>query len=365
MKVPFNDLNRIHDPLRGDFTKAFEECVEQNYFIGGKWISEFEAALSKEFDQRFIVGVSNGTDAISVALRALELPIGSEVITSANSWISSAEVITENRFEAVFTDVDDSGQMSVNSLLECITEKTSAVVLPHLFGNTASVEEIARICVDKQIFLVEDCAQAHLSAFKGKLAGTWGDIATYSFYPGKNLGAIGDSGGIGTSNKYLAEKARAIANHGALQKHDHLYIGTNARMNPLQAKVLSIKLPFLKQWTQQRQEIAKAYYEGLSDIEGVKFYLVKDETTHSYHVFSIMVEKRDALAAYLQSNGISTGIHYPKIIPDQKCYSKMIDYDKFSKAREFAHTNLSLPIFPGMTRHEVKEVVAIIRQFHF
>ena len=364
MKVPFNDLNRIHDPLRGDFTKAFEECVEQNYFIGGEWISHFEVALSKEFDQSFIVGVSNGTDAISVAIRALELPIGSEVITSANSWISSAEVITENKLKAVFADVDDSGQMSVNSLLESITNKTSAVVLPHLFGNMSSVDEISRICKENQIFLIEDCAQAHLSSFRGKLAGTWGDIATYSFYPGKNLGAIGDSGGIGTSDKDLAEKARAIANHGAHKKHNHLYIGTNARMNPLQAKVLSIKMPFLKEWTKQRQQIAKAYYEGLSDIEDIEFYTVNVKTNHSYHVFSILIENRDTLAAYLESNGISTGVHYPKIIPDQKCYSENIEINKCFKAREFANKNLSLPIFPGQTKDEIDYVIQKINNFY-
>ena len=363
MKVPFNDLNRIHAPLRVDFTKAFEECVEQNYFIGGKWISEFEGALSEEFDQRFVVGVSNGTDAISVALRALELPIGSEVITSANSWISSAEVITENKLQVVFADVDDSGQMSVKSLLESITNKTSAVVLPHLFGNMSSVDEISRICKENQIFLIEDCAQAHLSSFKGKLAGTWGDIATYSFYPGKNLGAIGDSGGIGTSNKGLAEKARAIANHGAHKKHNHLYIGTNARMNPLQAKILSIKLPFLKEWTKQRQQIAEAYSEGLSDIDDIKFYMVNDKTCHSYHVFSIIIDDRDDLASYLKRKGVQTGIHYPTIIPDQRCYSETIDHDKYSRARDFANKNLSLPIFPEMTLEETKYVIESIQNY--
>ena len=364
MEVPFNDLNRIHAPLRVDFAQAFEECIENNYFIGGEWVSEFEAALSKEFEQRFIVGVSNGTDAISVALRALELPFGSEVITSANSWISSAEVITENRLEAVFADVDDSGQMSVKSLLESITDKTSAVVLPHLFGNMSSVDEITRICKENQIFLIEDCAQAHLSSFKGKLAGTWGDIATYSFYPGKNLGAIGDSGGIGTSNKDLVEKARAIANHGAHKKHNHLYIGTNARMNPLQAKVLLIKLPFLKEWTKQRQQIAKAYSEGLSDIDDIKFYAVNYKTRHSYHVFTILTDHRDELASYLKSNGIQTGIHYPKIIPDQKCYSKTIEYDKYCRAREFSNTNLSLPIFPGQTDDEIDYIIEKIKIFY-
>jgi dTDP-4-amino-4,6-dideoxygalactose transaminase len=363
MKVPFNDLNRIHNPLRGEITNAFNEMFEQSIFIGGKWITEFEENLCKYFGLENAVGLSNGTDALSVALRALELPKGSQVLTAANSWISSAEVVNEVGLEVGFVDVDSSGNMSLETLKESITNKTSAVIAVHLRGSMCDIERIAEYCQQRKIALIEDCAQSHMSSYNNRVAGSFGDIATFSFYPGKNLGAFGDAGGLTTKSAELARRARAIANHGALVKHEHFMNGTNARMNPFMAKILSLKMPYLSEWTGERQRLALMYDQSLTDIPQIRFYEKPTGVNHTYHVYSILVDDRDDLAFYLNKNGVETAIHYPTIIPDQKCYEAYRG-GPFENSRRYSLENLSLPLFPKMRYDELQHVSNLIHKYY-
>lgn len=362
MKVPFNDLYRIHEPLKDEFITAFSDSLLESNFIGGPWVSEFESLLESFFEIPNVIGVSNGTDAISVALRALDLPANSQVITASNSWISSAEVINEVGLDVGFTDVDSTGNMTLETLEQAVTENTKAVIAVHLRGSMCDIERIANFCRINGIYLIEDCAQAHLSKYNGRIAGSFGDVATYSFYPGKNLGALGDCGALSCKSKEVAYRARAIANHGALIKHQHFLNGTNARMNPLMARVLSIKLPYLQSWTDERRNIANIYIRELGRISEISFYKEIPSIYNTYHVFSILVSKRDELANFLKTKGIQTAVHYPAIIPDQDCYKKF-NNGEYELARLFSSQNLSLPIFPGMKISEVEYVINMTKAF--
>lgn len=364
MNIPFNDLNRIHRPLTEEFTTAFKTVLDDCDFIGGELPKIFEKNFSQALGVKHTIAVSNGTDAISVALRALDLPKDCEVITVANSWISSAEVITENNLKVKFVDTDATGQMSIPNLKEAINSKTKAIIAVHLHGNMSNILEIQALCNELDIFLIEDCAQAHFSQFDFKNAGTFGDISTFSFYPGKNLGALGDSGAICTNNDNLAENCRAISNHGALVKHNHTLIGTNARPNPLMCKILDIKLKKLEEWTKERKTIAKLYIDGFKENEQISFYKVLPNVEHTYHVFSILTLKRDELLNYLNTKGIQCAIHYPTIIPDQECYQDLDNSLQFETARLQATTNLSLPIFPKMREEEIDYVIMTVNNFY-
>lgn len=363
MKISFNDLNRIHTPLIEEFTTAFKTVLDDCDFIGGELPKIFEKNFSQALGVKHTIAVSNGTDAISVALRALNLPKDCEVITVANSWISSAEVITENSLKVKFVDTDETGQMSIPQLKETISSKTKVIIAVHLHGNMSNILEIQDLCKEFGLFLIEDCAQAHFSQFDLKNAGTFGDISTFSFYPGKNLGALGDSGAICTNNDYLAENCRAISNHGALVKHQHTLIGTNARPNPLMCKILDIKLKKLEEWTKERKTIAEFYIDGFKKNEQISFYKVLPNVEHTYHVFSILTPNRDELLNYLNSKGIQCAIHYPTIIPDQECYKYLNNSARFENARLQANTNLSLPIFPKMREEEVDYVIKTVNSF--
>jgi len=363
MKVPFNDLSRIHEPLEMEFISVFRDSLASSNFIGGPWVSEFESLLEKYFEVSNVVGVSNGTDAISVALRALNLPANSQVLTASNSWISSAEVINEVGLQVGFTDVGPSGNMTLETLEKAVTENTKAVIAVHLRGSMCDIERISEFCSSKGLYLIEDCAQSHLSRFNGRVAGSFGDVATFSFYPGKNLGALGDSGALSCKSKETSDKARAIANHGALVKHEHFLNGTNARMSPLMARILSIKLRYLEHWTHQRRDIATRYQNELEGINEISFYDENPAIYNTYHVFSILVNERDELMQYLKNKGIETAIHYPTIIPDQACY-KSWNNGPFETARSFSQKNLSLPIFPEMKGSEVNYVIKMIKEFY-
>lgn len=364
MKIPFNDLNRIHKPLIEEFTTAFKTVLDDCDFIGGELPKIFEKNFSQALGVKHTIAVSNGTDAISVALRALNLPKDCEVITVANSWISSAEVITENNLKVKFVDTDETGQMSIPQLKETISSKTKVIIAVHLHGNMSNILKIQDLCKEFDLFLIEDCAQAHFSQFDRKNAGTFGDISTFSFYPGKNLGALGDSGAICTNNDHLAENCRAISNHGALVKHQHTLIGTNARPNPLMCKVLDIKLKKLEEWTKERKTIAKFYIDGFKKNEQISFYKVLPNVDHTYHVFSILTPNRDELLNYLNSKEIQCAIHYPTIIPDQECYKYLNNSPQFKTARLQAESNISLPIFPKMNDNEIEYVINMVNNFY-
>jgi len=364
--VPFLDLKRQYQSIKIEIDSAVSRCIENQHFIGGNEVKSFEENFRKMYNSKYCLSVANGTDAIYLALKALDLPKGSEVITVGNSWISSSETITQSGNRVVFCDINtDDLSINVDHLSKVISPKTKAIVLVHLLGYPANMEEIMKIVRKNNLFLIEDCAQAHLSSFDGKLAGTFGDIATFSFYPGKNLGAYGDAGAVITNNEILWTKMRLMARHGAFNKGTHLIEGLNSRMDTIQAAILNVKLKHLSKWTEERITAAENYDTRLTGIEGVEVLNFDSRRVHSYHLYIVKVEKRGNLIEYLGSNGIQTGLHYETPLILQQAYDYLdIDMSEFPNIIEVKDKILSLPIFPGIEKSEIDYVCDRIKSFY-
>lgn len=364
--VPFLDLKRQYQSIKVEIDSAISKCIENQHFIGGNEVQTFEENFRKTYNSKYCLSVANGTDAIYLALKALDLPEGSEVITVGNSWISSSETITQSGNRVVFCDINSEDlSINVDHLSQVISSKTKAIILVHLLGYPANMEKIMKIVRKNNLFLIEDCAQAHLSYFDGKLAGTFGDIATFSFYPGKNLGAYGDAGAVITNNQNLWKKMRLMARHGAINKGTHLMEGLNSRMDTIQAAVLNVKLKYLSKWTEERIAAAKYYDARLKGIKGVEVLNFDSKRRHSYHLYIVKVENRDDLIEYLESNGVETGLHYQTPLILQQAYDYLnIETSEFPKIMEVKDKILSLPIFPGIQKAEIDHVCNSIKCFY-
>lgn len=366
MKVPFVDLKAQYHSIKADMDAALQNVIENTSFIGGAGVKTFEANFGALLGVENVVSCANGTDSLYIIMKALGIGHGDEVITVANSWISSSETIGQTGAKPVFVDIEPTYlSMDVSQLEQKITSKTKAVIAVHLHGQMADIEAIKNICDKHQLLLIEDCAQSHLSEANGKIAGTIGIAGSFSFYPGKNLGAYGDAGCIVTNDAELAKKCRMFANHGALKKHEHEIEGINSRLDGIQAAVLNVKLPHLQRWTVARQTNAALYRKALSGITQIKCIDEKPNTNHSYHLFIILIEDRDRLKAHLEAAGIETAIHYPTPLPLLKAYSA----DGYTKA-DFpiadlaAKQMLSLPIYPELTENSITYVAKIIASFY-
>jgi dTDP-4-amino-4,6-dideoxygalactose transaminase len=317
-------------------------------------------------DTKNCISVGNGTDALTVAIAQLGIQNWDEVLTPAFSWISSSETISLCGAKPVFIDIHPETYTIDPDLIESkITEKTKGIVVVHLYGQAAHISRIKEICKKHNLFLIEDCAQAHLTAEGEKYAGTFGDAGAFSFYPTKNLGAYGDAGCIVTNNDELAEKMRRFANHGALEKDDHLIEGMNSRMDTIQAAVLLAKLPHLKAWNEKRRQHAELYNSLLKDVEEIKPPFVRPNTTHTFHIYAIRATRRDDLKKYLLEKGIQTIIHYPKALPNLPAYQYLHHRpDDFPVASRFQDETLSLPIYPELTADQIEYVSLNIRDFY-
>jgi len=324
MQVPFVDLKVQYQNIKHEIDTAISNVLNETAFVGGKYVKQFEADFEKEYGVKHCVSVANGTDAIYIALKMLGIGPGDKVITVANSWISTSETIGQTGATPVFVDMDDAFfSIDESAIEEKITDRTKAILPVHLHGQMADILKIKELCDKHGLFLIEDCAQSHFSELNGILAGTTGNAGTFSFYPGKNMGAYGDAGCIITNDDALAEKMRMYANHGALKKHAHQIEGINSRLDGLQAAILSVKLKYIRKWTEQRGANAQRYTDGLSGIDGLTVPAVRENTKHSFHLFVVRTEKRDALAAHLKENGVSTAIHYPTILPLLDAYTHL------------------------------------------
>ena len=367
MKVPFVDLKSQYHSIKTDMDAALQNVIENTSFIGGSGVKTFEANFGTLLGVENVVSCANGTDSLYIIMKALGIGHGDEVITVANSWISSSETIGQTGAKPVFVDIEPTYlSMDVSQLEQKITSKTKAVIAVHLHGQMADIEAIKHICDKHQLFLIEDCAQSHLSeSTNGRIAGTIGTAGSFSFYPGKNLGAYGDAGCIVTNDAALATKCRMFANHGALKKHEHEIEGINSRMDGIQAAVLNVKIPHLKNWTAARQTNAALYRGALSDITQIKCIEEKRNTKHSYHLFIILSEHRDALKIHLEAAGIETAIHYPTPLPLLKAYASegytMGDFPNASKA---AGQMLSLPMYPELSAEQVNYIAESIKAFY-
>ena len=365
MKIPFVDLYSQYVSIKEEIDEAMANVIRETAFIRGKYVKQFEKDFEEKIGVKHCLSLANGTDAIYIALKMKGIGQGDEVITVANSWISSSETITQTGAKPVFVDIDDYFSIDADLIENHITERTKAIVPVHLHGQSVDMDKIMAICKKHNLFLVEDTAQAHFTEYKGKFAGTMGDVGTFSFYPGKNLGAYGDAGCSITNDSALVEKMRMYANHGALIKHQHHMEGINSRLDGLQAAILSVKLKYILQWTESRRTLAKYYNKALGEIEEIQTPLVRPETNHSYHVYAIKAQQRDELEVNLKSMGIGTNRHYPIILPLMPAYEylggKKEDFPVAYKAQQEI---LSLPMYPEMTTEMVDHISESIKEFY-
>lgn len=364
MRVPFVDLTAQYSEHRVEFDAALAGVIEKNAFIGGEPVREFEHKYAKKYGVDHCVSCGNGTDAIYIALRMLGIGPGDEVITTAASWISTSETISQTGATPVFVDVDEYYLIDADLIERAITPRTRAVIPVHLYGQAAQMTRIVEICAEHDLRLVEDCAQAHFAEWCGQRVGTFGDVATFSFYPGKNLGAWGDAGAIVTNDGDLARKCRMFANHGALVKHQHEMEGINSRMDGLQAALLTAKLKHVDVWSSARQKVAALYDDMLADVGDLRVPVVRHGATHVYHLYVVHTAYRDQLKSYLAEHEIQALVHYPTALPLLRAYAHLgVESASIPVAAENQHRILSLPMFPEMSQEMVEHVVKTIRRF--
>jgi dTDP-4-amino-4,6-dideoxygalactose transaminase len=366
MKVPFVDLKAQYLSIQVEIDVAIDDIISNTAFIGGKPVSDFEAAFAALYGIDHCISVANGTDSLYIIMRMLGIGQGDEVITVANSWISSSETISQTGARPVFVDIDPDYYSLNEHLLEAaITSKTKAIMPVHLHGQSVNMAEVMRIANKYNLPVIEDCAQSHFSEFQGKRVGTFGIAASFSFYPGKNLGAYGDAGAIITNDAELAEKCRMYARHGALKKHEHQIEGVNSRLDGLQAAILSAKLRHILDWTAARIRCADTYDQLLSGVSSIVTPKRRENTKHSFHLYVIRAENRDGLAQHLKANNIETAIHYPTALPNLDAYAYLGHRpEDFPIATAYQSQILSLPIYPELSSAQMEYVGDCIKSFY-
>lgn len=365
MNIPFVDLKSQYLKIKNEIHQNLEPIFENTAYIGGKAVTDFENNFAKKLGVKHCVSCANGTDAIYIALKALGVEMLDDVIVPANTWISTSETVTQCGARPIFVDNDENYLIDVNKLERKITENTKAIIAVHLYGQSADMKRIMEIAKKRNIKVIEDTAQAHFAKFNGQMVGTFGDISTYSFYPGKNLGAYGDAGAIATNNQELADKMRAFANHGQTAKNVHKFEGINSRLDAIQAVVLNTKLQYIDDWNKNRNQNAKLYNKYLSGIEEIVLPKEKENCEHIFHLYVIRTKQREKLQAFLQENGIATGIHYPKALPFTEAYSKRkFKPEDFPLAYQYQDEILSLPMFPELNEEQIVYIASKIKEFY-
>jgi len=360
MNIPFVDLQVQYQSIKSEIDKAIANVLDNAAFVGGSNLTSFEANFAAHMGVAHCIGCANGTDAIEVALEALGIGKGDEVLVPAYTWVSTASAVSRVGAAPIFVDVHPQFYtIDVTKIEAKITSRTKAILPVHFYGLAADMMAIVKIAKQHGLKVVEDCAQAHDATINGKKVGSFGDIATFSFYPGKNLGAYGDGGAIITNSKELEEKARIICRLGQQGKHNHIMAGRNSRLDSLQAAILKVKLTHLADWTAKRQLIAEWYLELLKDIP-VKLPSKPEGYGHVYHLFVIQTARRDELKEYLASKGISTQIHYPKPLHQIGIFKEQ---SPFSVSESMADKLLSLPMYAELNKVQVEYVTLAIKAF--
>lgn len=362
--VKFLDLRAQYEGMKPAMDAAIADVIENSRYIGGTGNIAFETAFAAYQQVEHCIGMANGTDAIEIALEAFDLPPGSEVIVPANSFIASSEAVTRSGLRVVFADADpETYTLDIEDVRRRVTSRTSAVIAVHLYGHPCDMDALMALAAEYGLKVLEDCAQAHGAEYRGRKVGGLGHAATFSYYPGKNLGAYGDAGSVTTNDAALAKRCRMIANHGRTGKYDHQFEGRNSRLDGLQAAVLNVKLPHLESWIIRRNELAKAYLEQLEGIEGLALPRLPENGRHGLHLFVVRSDKRDALKAFLSEQGIETGIHYPIALPKLEAYAYLNQQDEPMFANQADQTLLSLPIGDHMTLADVATVAGAVKAF--
>ena len=366
MEIPLMDIQAQYLSVKKEIDETVQNIIHHAHFVGGEEKDLFETEYSAAFGVKHTIGVGNGTDAIFLILKALGIGPGDEVVTAANSFISSSEAITACGARVVFCDVDDSNALIDLNLLEKILKKSSVksggkikAILPvHLYGRIVDMTALMSLAHKYEVLVIEDTAQAHLARWEGRCAGTFGVAGTFSFYPGKNLGAFGDAGAVVTNDSDLAQKIRKLANHGRISKYDHDIEGFNSRLDTLQAAVLRVKLRHLPNWTLARQKRAQKYHQMLEQLPQVLRPQMPPQEQHVFHLYVIGVDRRDEVLEGLKKKHIQAGIHYPIALPFLKAYSYLNHKpEDFPVSYKWQTRHLSLPLYPEMTDEQQQYVV--------
>lgn len=366
VKIPLVDLGRQYATIQSELEPAMLEVLRTTRFVAGARVKAFEQAFAKMHNCKFGIAVSSGTAALHVALWALGIKSGDEVILPVNTFIATAEAVSLCGATPVFADHNEFFNIDADQIAGLITERTKAVIAVHLYGQPADLEHIATICKDNNLILLEDCAQSHLAEYRGRKTGSFGDAGCFSFYPGKNLGACGEAGAVVTNNAELANKIQQLKQHGGSDnKYLHHMPGHNYRMEELQAAGLLVKMKYIEEWTRLRREHANTYRQMLAEIDEIETPQVLPDATHSYHLFVLRASRRDELLAYLYTNGIGAGLHYPRPLHLQPAYAAL-GYHKgnFPIAEESAAQIISLPMFPELQQNEIEQICDLIGNFY-
>jgi len=358
-KVPFLDLKAHHDPIRQEVMAAMSAVIDENAFAGGKFVTKFEEEYAKFCETKYSIGVANGTDSLWFSLLALGVGAGDEVITAPMTFMATAEAITYAGAKPVFVDINPTTYtIDVTKIEAAITPRTKAIMPVHLFGQSADMDPIMAIAKKHNLFVVEDAAQAQGTLYKGRKAGSIGHAGSFSFYPGKNLGAWGEAGGITTNDAALRDRMIMFREHGQKKKYYHDIVGWNGRMDGLQAAVLSVKLKYLTKANDGRRRAAALYNKLLAGTPGVILPVEADYGRSIYHVYAVRVEKRDVIMQRMTDRGIGTGIHYPVPVHLQNAYANLGGkVGDFPVSEACGDSFLSLPMFPELTDQQIETVV--------
>jgi dTDP-4-amino-4,6-dideoxygalactose transaminase len=362
--IPFVDLVAQYNAIRAEVDGAIAGVLERADFIMGPAVGDFEREFAEYCGAKHAVGVGNGTDAIYLALRALGVTRGDEVITTSHTFIASAEGITATGAKPVFVDVDENtGLLDPEELPRAATQRTKAILAVHLYGQPADLGAICSFAKARGLFVVEDAAQAHGARYRGQRIGSFGEAACFSFYPGKNLGAYGDGGAVTTNDPKLARQIAMLRNHGREGKYLHEFEGVNSRLDTLQAAILRIKLRHLDAWNEQRRQVAGWYREELGDVRGLELPVTSPDRECVFHLYVVRCEERDRLQAALRDAQIGCGVHYPTPLHLQPAYAWLrAEAGALPRSERYARSCLSLPMFPELSRDAVRRVGEVVRR---
>lgn len=362
MKIPFSKFEHMHLAIKNEMLAAFNEIYDTGWFIQGKEYEAFNKEFAQWNDMKYAVGVANGMDALYLALCALGIGPGDDVIIPGNTFIATALAVSQVGANVIVVDPNPrTCNIWKEGLEEVLTPNTKAIIPVHLYGQMAQMDDVMEFAKKHDLKVVEDCAQAHGATFKGKKAGTYGDVGCFSFYPGKNLGALGDGGAVVTDSKELADKIRILGNYGSEKKYYHKHKGNNSRLDELQAGFLRVKLRYLNEYNQERQKHADMMCKLINNPK-VRLPEIAEHCTHVWHVFSVFSDQRNELRQYLEENGIGCNCHYPVPVAEQECY-KSERLGKTPISKKLSDTQLSLPLFIGMTEEEIHYIADTINRF--
>lgn len=361
--VKFLDLKQQYQLLKDEIDKAVLKVFEEASFIKGSEVRKFEETFAQYCQANHCISCGNGTDALTVLLKAMDLPENSTVIVPSNTFIATAEAVVSNGLKVKFADVCDDFTISPESVEFLMDKNVSAVIAVHIYGQPARIDELKKITEKWNIPLIEDAAQAHGAMINGRKAGSLADGAVFSFYPGKVLGAAGDAGAIVVNNSEIAEKVRRYCDHGRTEKYVHQFPGINSRMDTVQATVLNVKMKYLENWIEARNDVAQQYFNTIKGNVAISLPKVRQEVRHSWHLFVLKTDKRNDLLKYLESEQIECGIHYPLTLPEQPAFINSVEYTKNYESLKNSSKLLSIPMGEHLEKSDVLEISEKINRF--